>query len=252
MSLEEAFKNIQIKYLTELPESFDNIEELVITMEKGEDFDENMRELQGKIHSLKGTSGTFELNFITTACHNLEDYMTARVGDDFKSYSQHIIDVNDLMREYAQNFQSLDQNKIEGLKTRLHAILSDVKEGDEAGPSRRILLNENFPIMVKIIQEALKPFNVQVSFSRNGYEALGRILNEHYDGIITSWESEIISGPNLAKMIRANDTVSPDLKIFLLTSHAEVKTKEGVDGILKKDVNLEKTLTETFSQMFGA
>ena len=64
---------LQTEYLNDLPDKLDLIYELLLNIEKGVHEAESLNDLKGVIHSIKGSSGSYEINFISKLCHSLED-----------------------------------------------------------------------------------------------------------------------------------------------------------------------------------
>ena len=251
MGIEDAFKRIQGNYISELPEIYDQIEEHVLTFEKNANDEESFRGFQGKLHSMKGTAGSLELNFLTTSCHNLEDYLAANGDKPHNELAQTCLNVIDLMKEYSNSFDTVGPDEVAAFKLSLKAIIrgQDSKgESEKEVPRMHFLINENDAFMNKLLQKILANLSADFAFTRNGYEALGRILEEDFDGVFTGYESELINGLNLAKMIRVNKDIKPDLKLYLITSHERLKNLKEFDMVFQKNANLEKMILEEFNK----
>ncbi len=244
MTIDSSFKSIQEKYLQRLPEIFDELEGLILQIEKGENVDESFREFNGKVHSLKGSAGTFDLDVLSTICHKLEDFLSQPETVNSPKTCQTILNMIDLMSKYTKEFNPEDSTQEEQYINIMREILGEEFDG------LRVLICGEFPLLNKKIQNVFNQLHSRLSYARNGYEALGRLIHEDFDLLITSFESDIIKGPTLAKMIRINEEIYQNLKIILVTSYEEVYQTQGIDMIVKKDTNIEESLKSAYQQLF--
>jgi HPt (histidine-containing phosphotransfer) domain-containing protein/CheY-like chemotaxis protein len=253
MEFQDVFKQIQHNYIIQLLEDLDEVEELVLDLEKEGLKEKEFRELQGKIHTIKGSAGTFELDLITTLCHNYEDHLSNLVGDSFKNLSELSLNIIDLMKEYVNEFLKNENVNVEPFKKKMSGFFvcefNPGGEGPAFVPRPRFLVNENYNVMNKLITGVLMDLNMDSHYSRTGYEALGRMIEENFDGLITSLDTPRIDGIRLAKMIRIyKDKNNSKFKIILITSKNVEKIPE-IDFIIKKDKDIEKNLIETLKKI---
>ncbi|RLA63528.1 MAG: hypothetical protein DRQ88_12310 [Epsilonproteobacteria bacterium] len=75
---------LQTEYLNDLPDKLDLIYELLLSIEKEEDIDESLNNLKGIIHSIKGSSGSYEISFLSELCHSFEDELDLLTKDKNK------------------------------------------------------------------------------------------------------------------------------------------------------------------------
>ena len=67
---------LRLNYLRDLPSHIDELEELVLELER-EGFDlERCRELYRRVHSLKGSGGTYGMHTLSDVCHPFEDCLS--------------------------------------------------------------------------------------------------------------------------------------------------------------------------------
>lgn len=255
MELQDAFKKIQSNYIIQLLENLDEVEELVLELEKGslKEKQKEYRELQGIIHSIKGSAGTFELNLITTICHNYEDHLSTLGDGEFKHISEFSLAVIDFMKEYANAFLKEGNSNIDSYNKRMDSFfVCEFNPGGVDAPAvrrPRFLINDNYNIMSKIISGVLGKHNLESHFSRTGFEALDRIIGENFTGLITSFDTPRIDGVKLAKMVRVYKENDPDFKIFLITSKNLGEIPE-VDFIINKNQDVETNLSEKLATLF--
>ncbi|MFZ8932753.1 MAG: hypothetical protein ACO20H_10690 [Bacteriovoracaceae bacterium] len=241
---ESSFDKMQLVYAEGLSRSIDVIEELLIKIEKEQNPAGFIVEFRREIYSLKGSTSIFNLNFITNSINELEDFLsleeTVYNSEDLKKVKE----VLQYLREYSKAFKTINSEDKENLyNTILNTLYAEKKQ-------RRVLINGDFPLLNKKIQKAFKELNAHISFCQNGYEALGRLLNEKFDLLITSYKSEQIKGTTLAKMIKVNEDINREMKMVLLTSMENIEDLDEFDAVLKKDSNTETKLREEYLKFF--
>lgn len=233
--------------MEELPEKFDNLEEMILTLEKNNDV-EVLRSFVGEVHSLKGTAGTFGLNFITTLCHNYEDYLRANSDKKFSVISNTSLAFIDLLRAYRDHFSKKGDTNIDSFNQKLNSLFISPDNVGSA-PKLKFLINEDVRTINKLINEVLKKNNVNCNFSKDGYEALGRLISEKFDGLITSLETALIGGLDLSKIIRSLSRFDKKFKIILITSKDDMIRPSEIDYIVIKNPELAKNLQEVISKI---
>lgn len=73
--MEDLLDSLRVEYLSNIPEKLDNLENLVLEMDKDKEQKEAKKELFRHIHSMKGSAGSYGHQFISTVCHYWEDMM---------------------------------------------------------------------------------------------------------------------------------------------------------------------------------
>ena len=116
---------LQSEYLKILPEKLDQIYELVLKLDKKENIKESISDLKGIIHSIKGTSGSYEINFLSDLCHKFEDQIESlEAGKSEVSKSFLFID---LMREYLDFFTPGENSSNEDFFKKLNALIGNLE-----------------------------------------------------------------------------------------------------------------------------
>lgn len=229
--------------MEEIPERFDDMEELILKLEKNAKDDESFRELYGMVHTLKGTAGTFNINFLTYCSHVFEDFLNTQVNAKKNSYGEKGLAFIDFIRKYVEEYLISGNKNDHIYKVELKAIFLDPKKG-----LLRILLNEPNKMLSSIIEPILEEHgNFLISRTNHGTDALNRLIYEKYDVLITAMETGMLHGINLARMIKASDLVDDKFKVIILTSNPNLKNIEGVDIIIQKDGNLSENLLKILS-----
>ncbi len=108
------------------------------------------------------------------------------------------------------------------------------RELDPAAPQRRLLIVDDEPGIVEVLQEVLGNSGYRVETANNGAKALNRIASQEYDLIISDLCMPEMSGEKLHAAIRENyphmldrivfltgDTVSPGSRSFLEKTGAQ-------------------------------
>ena len=238
MIFEEEFKELQKQYLENLLEKVEHTEGLLLQIENGEKG--AFKTLLSEIHTIKGTAGTYGFSFLTTLCHNFEDELAQQ------SFSEKLlIDKNlqfiDLMKDFTNKAWQQDCQIDSGpYDERLAKLLG--KDGTDK--TRKYLIVENMKTLLKSYVEVLKQNNCQYSIAKDGYEALGRIINEDFEGIITTYETGKINGEALSTIVRNLSSIPKDFKFILVTSRDLDHEVQTADCILKKSPQLPNQIAD--------
>ena len=98
----------------------------------------------------------------------------------------------------------------------------------------KILIVDDFSTMRRIVRNLLKQLSFNnVDEAEDGDVALEKLKNGSYDFVITDWNMPNMTGLELLKAIRSDDTLK-DLAVLLITAEAE---KENVVLAAQAGVN---------------
>lgn len=233
--IDELFDKLRAEYLAQLPDTLRRLERQIL------EWPANQPAPQGvlrDVHSLKGSGGTYGLDFITTVCHSLEDFFhRAKPRElDHETLQDHVLSFVHLITAYAEAIKR--GSTPEGFAEKLQSLSLD------AG-AKRVLVVEPGHTMATVFEELLSSQGIQVSIQPSGYHALGRLTREHYDGRLTSYETTDICGLSLASAARAIQEIPETLKVILVTSNRVSilgDTASRVDEIIRKDRELPNSL----------
>lgn len=201
-------------FLAELPERLDEMERLTLAL-GGERFAAQFGELYRKVHSLKGSGGTHGLHPLSAVCHQFEDHLNAVGGEAAKSSPLFIdgcLRYLDLLREVtAQAAAGAEQfPRLEHELNRLRARLA---------PERcAALLVEPSRTAARLSADLLTARGFDVAVVEDGYVALGRLLAQHFDLLVTAAESPMLSGRALIAAARTSHGNKRDFISLLVTS----------------------------------
>ena len=236
---EQLFDALRLEYLAQLPEDLAMFETRILAWPEGSGVS---KELLRDVHTLKGTAGTYGLHFVTKACHRLEDFLAkdSQPGNR-QDYIDALLRYVDLMREYVASVASGGDRAGAQFASRL-----DELENQGATRTVRVLIVESALSMSHAFRRLLDSRGIVTSASSSGYEALGQLVFNRYDAVLTSYETVDISGLSLAKAARAIDEISPDLKIILVTSNElDECLPAAVNRVVRKNRSLQASLIET-------
>lgn len=246
----EAFQQLLAKmrdeFLQELPERCDNLESLILALEKHPANRQAFNELYRSVHSLKGSGGTHGLSIITTLCHLLENHLTETdvafgFNDTFASRALNFVDLLRRVQSIAQqgtpNYSSIEAD-IEVLR---QAVLH----------SRKIVLvAEASPVMARFYQQALAKLPLHLYTVDNGLAALERLLHEHYDFIIAGREIKDLNGIAMIVALRASQSGNQNIPAILVSSSADpVPAHTKLYATILRDQHLAKNLTAVVQEL---
>lgn len=236
---ERLFDALRAEYVAKVPETLAGLERQVVEWPAGENVS---KELLRDIHSLKGTAGTYGLGFATSVCHNLEDFLSEGkdgTASEHDAYLDHVLGFLDIIRDYVAHVIAGGDASGGEFEAKLDALLHPGENRKQ-----RVLIVEPGKSMSRLLGKLLDSHGLSFSTSRSGYEALGRLTREKYDGILTSYETSDISGISLAKAARAIEEIADGLKIILVTANDLGDEPPAVDGVVLKNRDLATSLAE--------
>lgn len=105
----------------------------------------------------------------------------------------------------------------------------------------RLLLAEDEPIQRRVLERRLGKAGYVVDTARNGEEALAKLMQEHYQILITDWDMPGMDGATLCRRVREVN-LPGYLYILLLTGHDSaadivVGLEAGADDYIRKPAN---------------
>lgn len=218
-------------------------------------------------HSLKGSSGAHQLQWISTACHRLEDEVT-KIRHNLVLKNKVNIDVLlrflDLINKYADELLkngALDEalyNKRLGL---LH-VATPQDSVDAASPALlrqrpRVLLVSDSGVMAKQVSAWFKAQGMNHLFHvvPNSQDAIGRLYHETFDILITSLYVTPLDGASLVGALRMSGGFQGLKTILLSTEPPELQFPElGPDHVILKNERMYESLfalLDRLSQAFA-
>ncbi len=214
-STANVLEKLKQNFISELPEKIDDIEEHILACSEGDDFEASFQEAYRKTHSLKGIGGTFGVPVITSICHQLEDVLTLWDKESLGMAGPHqsrCLDYVDLLR---QAYEVLREggDDFEPVREHLRQF-----QKEDCNNKLRVLLVDGSRTTREICKKTIAPYHVEIVEMSDGYEALGRLLNEHFDVLIASKEIGLLNGQMLISIVAGLALDKRDMKTIMITS----------------------------------
>lgn len=245
---EQLLRQLQQTFVAELPYKLECLEQDVFALKQEAAFQENYENAFRSVHSLKGTAGTHGIYILSTICHQLEDQLKIVDGDIDKmsdTYLNDWLQYVDLMREVTQCLEK-GQEGFSSIERKLH-VLKKTATSD----TMRCLLVSSSKATTQICQVILTDLPVQLSVMANGYEALGRLLQDRFDVLITGRETHGLDGVALIAANKLSKTVNSEIPCILITSKQLPEQRKDIDPdfVLVRDMQLADNLLLTFKKI---
>jgi CheY-like chemotaxis protein/HPt (histidine-containing phosphotransfer) domain-containing protein len=253
--LDTEFEKLRKEFIENLNGDLGDLEDLIVGIPKSNAPSALLASVMGKIHSIKGVAGSYDFQAVSTICHIIEDHLIHSKIADSGNWEK----ITDLLLKDIDDLKTLVLALVENDGAQIEIIQNKYKlrNGDsESIPEKpddklRVLIVESSQILAKIVGETISKMNVEFAFAKNAYEALGRLLEEQYDVLITSHITNSLSGLSLINTIRLNQGLNRNIKTILISSN-EFESIKGdfpfrPDYFLKKDLKLTGELVNIFN-----
>ena len=237
-------------FMDDLPSRLEEIETIILDLGNGIDFTENFETLYRHIHSIKGSAGTQGLHILSTICHSFEDEIVKVEGDESS--------INGTVITSWLSFVDLLRTTLDSIKSGV-TDFSDVdaaldqfkhKEGE---PKYFGLLAFSAGVQQNMCLSVFENSPVHIAFSDNGYEAMGRLLHEKFDFVISNMELPDLNGLALISALRLSKTRNYNIPSVLLTS--KKLNLQGVDSepnyIIQKDSAMLKNISSAATEIIS-
>jgi len=231
-------------FLGELPSRLDEMETIILDLEKGKTFTENFETLFRHVHSIKGSAGTHGLHIISTVCHFFEDEVVKVEGDESSMDGEAItswLGFIDLLRTTIDKIHA-GADDFSDIETTLDK--SRKKDGAH-GYSGLLVFASG--LQQQMCLSAFEGLSVNMAFAENGYDAMGRLLHEKFDFLISNMELGDLNGFALISALRLSKTQNHTIPTVLLTSKKIIShsRESDPDYIIQKDANMLRTVSDT-------
>lgn len=230
-------KKLRDEYLDNLPVRLQEMESLVLELRK-KSVQEKLQSLYRDVHSIKGSAGTHGILIITSICHQFEDelgemneYEDAISDDRIDNWLSYI----DLIRDACERATNGD-NDTDNIETRLN----ELRKISNTKTFSCLLVDPAAGSFGKIIESILQKNSINLSYMNDGYQALGRLLVDKFDVLITGMELETMNGIGLVTAVKSSKSVNKRIPSILITSGDYDRTirKTDPEYVVKKDVHL--------------
>lgn len=234
----QVLQQLKETYLNELPERANEIESLILELASTDNPNEVFEELFRKVHSLKGSGGTYGFCVITSICHHLEDLLN-ELGSNFSEIESTLIDI------YLKHIDLVNRVSLEATinpNPDFFAIEDDLLILRNSSTNKNIfgIVVESSHLIIDLCAKSLAEFPVKLVYVEDGLTALQRLLKEKYDFVIMGQSLKILNGIALTSALRTSETMNKDIKIITLTSANKSKFLKDAkpDYVLLKDKEL--------------
>lgn len=241
VNIEAMLAEMRVGYIAELPTRLEEIEDIILNLQKTASFEEDYQELYRHIHSIKGSAGTHGLHIISRVCHVFEDKVTETEGaqERFSSetLSEWLVFIDllrttiDLIRNDVVDFADVEAEleRLSGL-----GVIYEFK----------CMVIMDSELHRKLVLSAFDKHPTKFRFETNGYDALGILLKEPYDVLITNMEVSDLQGLPLISALRISNSQNKDIPSILLTSGkvASLGKKIAPNYIVQKNADLIENL----------
>jgi CheY-like chemotaxis protein/HPt (histidine-containing phosphotransfer) domain-containing protein len=249
-TVEKLLASLRRSYLAEMPDKCDDLEDLVMRLDRAETFEATFKELYRQVHSTKGSAGTHGYSQLSAICHHIEDVLNL-VAHSPQKVTPVIVDallgLVDLLRSTTAAFHAglVDEGSLEAALAALRARVF---------PARfRGLYVDASKLSARLCHDALEGLPCTLTVVNDGVQALQRLLQEKFDFVITSKELPQLNGIALTCAVRSAETANSDIRAILLTSKDNVSLPwPGLfDRVLKKDKTISSNLRRVVMELLG-
>ncbi|MCK4744065.1 MAG: Hpt domain-containing protein [Sulfuriflexus sp.] len=241
IDIENMLAELRIGFIAELPTRLEEIEQLILDLEKTTSFTEDYQELYRHIHSIKGSAGTHGLHIISTICHVFEDKvveiegqqerLTGKMINEWLVFIDLIRTTIDLINHGVVDFSEVEVEleQLSGLGTHYEY---------------KCLVIIASKLHRKLVVNAFEKTPVKFRYALSGYEALGMLLKEPYDMLITNMEVSELQGLSIIGALRMSNNRNKDIPTILLTAGKVTSYGKNIDPnyVIQKNADLIENL----------
>ena len=250
MDYDEQMAELQKEYIHEAKDKLDNLEEL-LSLLRSDKNETTYREFIGVIHSLKGTSGSYDLRFTSMACHSFEEYLrTFHFVDLDDEKIDNCFKFIDMLNAHLNLFEpGTFDTKTEELAT-LHSIEKELGAEHEV---HKILLGSPSKFLTKVYKDALTEFKVDFESMDDINEMIESLSVKKFDTLITPFVLKNYKIHDFIKAVRDLEPPNCYINIILIASDPKIKIElegsERPNYILFNSPNLSVELHEVFKRI---
>lgn len=251
-------------YLDEFVQKLSEIESLILNVSNDgkPDF---LKKISRWVHSLKGSAGSYGFDLLSIACHKMEDQIAVGEFQDHDKLVDDLLKTKDIMLSLCGSYKIRDLPSLEIYRRHFgisHATSQtpyltvfanspETKLPFTVQQKVRVLVCESSKLINRKFIQTLSGFDVEVSTSKDGYEALGRLLKEHFDVLLTSLRVPLIDAIGLLKILEQVPNSNKDIKSVVVTSHKSLlaKTHRMDLNVIEKGPSLDEDLKKLLGKM---
>ncbi len=248
LDVSKMLAELRNSFLAELPSRLEEMESLILELGNGLNFTENFETLYRNVHSIKGSAGTHGLQIISTICHSFEDEIVKVEGDESSMNNEAVtswLGFIDLLRTTIDKINTGTDDFYD-----IEAALDKSRQKDgETKYSGLLVFTPG--LQQQMCLSAFEDSPVNMAFAENGYEAMGRLLHEKFDFVISNMELPDLNGFALISALRLSKTRNHNIPAVLLTSREFKDYGRNSDPsyVIHKDADMLTTVSDTASEI---
>jgi CheY-like chemotaxis protein len=242
-------------YLREMQSDLQDIESLILDLSLANGAAERKQKLARKIHTIKGVAGSYGLDLMSAAAHRMEDLLAGANPSlmENNKFVDSLLAHNDQLAAIAKAYLVGDERFLNDMRREYHEPSKpQAAEAKLARGFNRVMIVEPSLAALQLCMGVLKEFGaINVSSVQDGYEALGWLLKEEFDAVITSLQVPTIDGQSLFTVLRAIPGPNMVKPVILLTASSAAldPARAQPEHIIQKDVGLTKQLRATLTEL---
>lgn len=198
-----------------------DLENLVMALSNTDRHSNEFQELYRLVHSLKGAGGTHGLPLITTICHHFEDLLQSELPVHNDVFTDKALQLIDILHEVSKIQAENEAAALQLLTDKFHNSQREISDKQPV-----VLILETSRTVILLLQAMLKEYAIKTICMTDSQFAFQRMLSEHFDMIILSQETAMLSGTAIIQAIQTNQGVNKDTPFILLTSNKELNINE--------------------------
>ncbi|MBT3981261.1 MAG: response regulator [Bacteriovoracaceae bacterium] len=243
--MENDFHEIMIQFIESIQEKVGVVEKCILALQNESGSTEALNTLKRELHTIKGTSGSFGLMMGTTISHVFEDFLNSccEKEDDLSDHVDSFLKYMDLLSEFFEHAKLVDPPDDIAFRNKLDKLIKL-----DSASEHRVLIVEKTRVVANVYREYFTEKGIFVSIVESGYQALGRILNENFDSIITCLESGEIDGINLVQILEVMKKRPKG--VILVTSNQKFEDTEIFDKVFLKSPNITSKIATFYDEKF--
>lgn len=240
--IQAMLRQLRASYVGELGEKLDEIESALLSLEDAERFPQSFEDSYRRVHSLKGSAGTYGIPIISKICHQLEEFMNSGASAS-NQFTRQVMDNClahvDLMRR-AQEMVSRGAEHFQDIEEQLESLRSFL-----LGNRYSVLVVETSKVNIRLCTEIMNGYPLHVTVMDNGVHALERLLHERYHILVTGYEVKMLNGLALVAAVRLSNRNNQNIKAILLSSqkHRLFRRDTDPDYMIPRDARFPQNLS---------
>lgn len=234
-------------FIKELPERCDLLEEGVLALGHASCPADTFDELYRRVHSLKGSGGTFGLPLVTSICHQFESFISiSRTHFDSLAVSYGLSYI-DLLRRVADNPEREGSTAIA-----IEHDLEQLRISSMPGCASVLLVEPSLSSR-KFSEGVLEPLSVRIVSQERGLLALELLLHQPFDLLVAARELPDLNALALVAAIRESGSRNKDIPVILISSSASpIPPYLKINATVKRDAQFVAKLTRDAGDILAA